>query len=553
MSRFRLLYWLPNSPQCSALSLILIWAIIISVVVGCGGSDLTADQQSGQGSVEIRVLWPEHSRFIHSKADRVLIEAWINDSERVQRLVIERPMNGGLTSTDLSIPSGPITIWMSAFKQGEEIVLSQAKYFNVFLPGLNDPISIDLISKTATIDVVRVPQKDTYLVGDTFQLIPTARNAEGSIILNEGQDFEYSSDDPSIASVSSTGLVSILAAGDTQLSIFESGTGLGGKSEKISATLSSGWSFVELPFPSGADRLPIQSLVRGDANGTFGAMLLFNNVGKLVVGEYPYFQPRIVETVNGPVFGTLSTTYAGGLIANGLNQQARLLNLKSGALSSLHVPGTDSGSAVVGGDEVFLNTFAEPSQWIAYRVVGDSYVKLSHPLYQSSHVFFSDGSEHVGHVYGSGPHASVWQGESTTPTLLSPESFDYSLAYSVHNGEQGGIFGKWNEYSKAALWRGSADTFVNLHPTDAIWSSVETVHGGYQAGSVGVIVDSQQRQHAALWNGTAQSYINLEEKSPIAERWSQAIQIWTSGSTIVVFGEVSKSDGHRALVVWIRK
>ena len=140
----------------------------------------------------------------------------------------------------------------------------------------------------------------------------------------------------------------------------------------------------------------------------------------------------------------------------------------------------------------------------------------------SSHIYASDGNQHVGDEGLS--EARMWTGTSGSWVNMDPPfPIVISRLFGVDGGEQAGYIylltgSPPSQIQHAGLWRGNSGSFVDLHPGGAQESAVWAVDGGQQVGYA--VIDGGH--HAGLWGGTASSWTDLHSLLPPVFLYSQA-------------------------------
>jgi len=529
--------------------LILSALALCILIVGCGGSTHTHPVQAKSSSLNIIIHWPEESRFIHTKANKVVALVVAPNGDEFHPVLgeVERPQGGGTSTLTISPPSGPVILRLKAIhlESGTPTVLSQGQKFIVLLPGVNDPLSIDLDSMTATIEVARVPQKDTYFVGDTFQLVPTAYNAEGSIVLNEGQDFNYSSEMANIASVSSAGLVTILEVGTTQLTVSEAGSGVGGKSVSISATSTEPtWQSFEL-HPG--DSYTVSDTV-GISGGRIGGSV--GNESSSVVGYWTLDPVRWIELESMAKATSISSSAISGfkVIPGQMDTPAGFTFFSPGTWKSLALQNPGMNEVLGSHGLEFVGNAATGNTTLAALADANGNVTL---LGSSADMWSSasgtDGVQQVGmtNYNFSGYRATVWTGSLASRVDLHPSSASgNSRAFAVQNGKQVGFAEFGGTSIHALLWSSGPNNYIDLHPTHLSvgQSSAVAMDGGWQAGWIGEFAGPRR---AVIWQGTAMSCLDLHQYLDEKYSRSEATGIWVSGNATYVSGGALNAETNR--------
>ncbi len=151
-----------------------------------------------------------------------------------------------------------------------------------------------------------------------------------------------------------------------------------------------------------------------------------------------------------------------------------------------------------------------------------------------------DGNTIAGRALFSGfERAGIWTGTTAASWVsLHPSGYQFSHAFCVGDGEQGGYVSSNGSVILAALWRGSAASFVDLTPPGQTFCNVYGVGGGQQCGSCGA-----GASQAYLWTGTKASAIKL---TPAGAPGAMAYD--TDGSHQV--GNYAAPDGTYHACMW---
>jgi len=174
----------------------------------------------------------------------------------------------------------------------------------------------------------------------------------------------------------------------------------------------------------------------------------------------------------------------------------------------------------------------------------DSWVELPAPGAASSAVYGVCGSRQAGYASTTGYHAALWSGTAESFVDLHPTGASASEALGLSRTQQSGYAAF--EARHAALWFGTPASFVDLHPPGADDSTASATSGSHQVGRATL----NGVWHAALWSGTAASFVDLGQA--LGDRYgaSEALGIWTGGTTSFVGGyaqEVSSAQMHAIL------
>ncbi len=95
----------------------------------------------------------------------------------------------------------------------------------------------------------------------------------------------------------------------------------------------------------------------------------------------------------------------------------------------------------------------------------------------------------------------IWEGTSASWMSLAPGNGAVGSVYGIWHGVQVGYLS-----GRASLWTGTAASMIDLHPPGPIASTALGVRAGMQTGSV---VFSGNSEHAALWRSSAATFVDL--------------------------------------------
>lgn len=181
------------------------------------------------------------------------------------------------------------------------------------------------------------------------------------------------------------------------------------------------------------------------------------------------------------------------------------------------------------------------------------------------------GGQQVGYVIKSLANAALWKGSSKALTVLHPTGAVTSFANATDGIHQVGYAGydlrvrveavkgqKDSRFYYAMVWSGSASSAINIHPYPINNLPGVTLSHSYAVGISGDLIvgyagdqskfGTPAYSHAIVWNADYQA-VDLNEFLPQGFVGAQATSVDANG---VISGFMSKADGTRHAVIWIR-
>ncbi len=217
-----------NSSHTARLGLI---ALLCLLLCGCGGGSGPAS--TGAGRAEFTVVWPEVSRLIPLASNSIVVSLSRGGTTLFTRILV-RPQNR-LTFDELA--PGDYLVTATAFPSTDGSGVAQARG-QAPLTIAPDAVSAITLVMASTIDHLEVtPPAPSVFAGSTVPLTMTARDAAGNVVLTAPSRVQWQSAAASIASVDSTGLVTGVNGGVTQITVTETESG---KSAAVLVTVPNG-------------------------------------------------------------------------------------------------------------------------------------------------------------------------------------------------------------------------------------------------------------------------------------------------------------------------
>lgn len=190
----------PHRLGMRPLLLLLAGSLAAYSAVGCGGHS----SHHNRGSIRFTVAWPPaETRVIPAAAQSLLVK--IKDGSTVLNTqLIARPAS---TTTFTELPVGPLTVDVSAFAStdGTGTPLASASVPTTIVANGSVNVDVTLVSSIDHLEISPSPLTLAALTTGTITM--TAKDVNGSVVLVDPSSVSYSSSDSSVASVSSSGVV----------------------------------------------------------------------------------------------------------------------------------------------------------------------------------------------------------------------------------------------------------------------------------------------------------------------------------------------------------
>ncbi len=220
----------------------------VATLSGCGGGGSTASLPSStlgasaRSSAAVKIIWPSTTatgsakpRLIPAAANSIVI-SFTQSGTVVSTQTVARPTTGTTsTTTFASLPVGTLTVKADAHPNadGSGVTQATASTSVAIVSGQTTPVSINMAS---TIDhLVISPTTPTATVGATTTLALSALDASGNIVLLSSSAITWTSATTSVATVSSAGVVTGVAAGTSVITATDSESG---KTVSVTVTVS---------------------------------------------------------------------------------------------------------------------------------------------------------------------------------------------------------------------------------------------------------------------------------------------------------------------------
>jgi uncharacterized protein YjdB len=198
----------------------------LTAVSGCGGgqSGASLTQTASTGRAVVAVNWPSRSRLIPAASNSIRIEV-LRGANIIASQLIARPDTGESVVTFEHLPVVPLTVRAHAFPGADGSGVAQAAGSAPVTVIAGQTVNFDITMAT-TVDQIAVTPNDVLLrPGVSATLTVTAKDAAGNIVLIAPEKLQWTIADPTIATLSQTGIVTGSRAGKTQVTVTETESG----------------------------------------------------------------------------------------------------------------------------------------------------------------------------------------------------------------------------------------------------------------------------------------------------------------------------------------
>ena len=210
----------------------LLLILACCLVVGCGGGG-SGDISGGRGAAVFTVQWPplpagDVTPALVPQATRsITVTLMQGDIPVAPPQTVVREAGGPTTATITfnNLAAGPYTATATAYPNQDGTgtpVASASVPVQVQSGGASQ---VNLVLDSTIVSIVVSPASATVGVQRTYQLLATARDAEGSVVLISPSMVQWASSAPGAATVSTTGLVTGVDPGNTQVTFTETESG----------------------------------------------------------------------------------------------------------------------------------------------------------------------------------------------------------------------------------------------------------------------------------------------------------------------------------------
>jgi hypothetical protein len=208
--------------------LCLVMGVTLLLLSGCGGrsSGQTISIAISTGRAQLTVHWPKGSRLIPFAANSIDVRIVQGNSLLGETLLV-RPTNGGNATASFDrLPTGAAVVEAWAYPQadGSGVAQAQGQVGVTIVGGQTASVSLTMDS---TIDHLEITPAtpSTLNIGSTVQLMVTAKDASGAVVITSTSTIAWASADGTIATVDATGLVKAIGSGSTTIKVSETESG----------------------------------------------------------------------------------------------------------------------------------------------------------------------------------------------------------------------------------------------------------------------------------------------------------------------------------------
>jgi uncharacterized protein YfaP (DUF2135 family) len=192
--------------------LVLLTALLIPMLVGCGGSG----SGGGTGSAQFTIKWPDASRLIPQAAGsiRIILTHWEETSAarqsvetQVANRVIPRPPAGQTETvvTFSDLPEGHLSVQATAYPTADGTGTPQAVGYTSATIVSGQVATATLTMGTTVQSVVVTPAEYSVPVGGDVVFTAEARDGSGATVLTAPSKWSWSLDNASVATLSPDG------------------------------------------------------------------------------------------------------------------------------------------------------------------------------------------------------------------------------------------------------------------------------------------------------------------------------------------------------------
>nr|WP_309686362.1 Ig-like domain-containing protein [Armatimonas sp.] len=203
---------------------------------GCGGASLVAPETG----LQMRIQWPEVSRLLPDATQSVRVQ--VQDAGGFQTFrVANKPAGGGFsTLVFFGLKPGDLNVEARAFPAADAqgVALAQTNVKVTVSSGNQTNLQIALASSVDRVEVT--PASASIRPGSAQTLSGVAKDAAGNLVPLTLAKTRWTSSDASVASVDSTGKVTAIKEGSTNITFTDTESGKSGTSLVIVSTTVTG-------------------------------------------------------------------------------------------------------------------------------------------------------------------------------------------------------------------------------------------------------------------------------------------------------------------------
>jgi hypothetical protein len=205
---------------CKRLCAVVLFLITMAILQsGCGGGG--GNNTSGTGRAALSITWPSRSRLIPVASNSIRIIFTQNGTVLANQLV-PRPAAGGASSITVNnLKVGALVMAATAYPNADGTGAAQASGSTTINIADNQTTNVTL-TMNSTIDHLEVtPSPLTVVANANVQVVATAKDASGAIVLTTPGKFTYDSSIKTVATIDTNGLLHGVAGGSSQITVVE--------------------------------------------------------------------------------------------------------------------------------------------------------------------------------------------------------------------------------------------------------------------------------------------------------------------------------------------
>ncbi len=178
------------------------------MLAGCGGGSGgtgTSDPTRTQGTVQFSIVWPSPTRVIPAGAQSLTISI-SEGGTIIQQQTVSRPQTGNTSTVFFrALPVGPATITIKAYPNpdGTGVVQGIGVQNVAIIAGQTISTTVDINSTIDHLDFS--PNPLAIIVGQTAQLVVTAKDSSNNVVLVPPGNFVFSLDNGTLATFDANG------------------------------------------------------------------------------------------------------------------------------------------------------------------------------------------------------------------------------------------------------------------------------------------------------------------------------------------------------------
>jgi hypothetical protein len=180
---------------------------------------------AGAGRATLTIIWPDRGRLVPLAANSIVATFALNGVTVQSQTVARPPAGGASTVTFQQLKVGALQFTASAHPGADGSGTAQARG-SASITIVAGQVAQVALTMQSTIDRLELsPTAPQVAVGGTLQITASARDASNAIVLTSPSKIAWDTGDHSVATVSSTGLVTGVAVGTTTVTVTDSESG----------------------------------------------------------------------------------------------------------------------------------------------------------------------------------------------------------------------------------------------------------------------------------------------------------------------------------------